>query len=112
MNIQTMELDLTNPLLIYTRPSKIWNINKNILKQFDYFNNLINFNEKKNNNDKIYLIKDISDKEMELLLNYINNNFNINNLDINEIMLLIKISDFLIIPELFKISTKEFFNRL
>tara|TARA_Y100001970_G_scaffold111093_1_gene138669 strand:+ start:295 stop:639 length:345 start_codon:yes stop_codon:yes gene_type:complete len=112
IKIQTMELDLTTPSLIYTKPSKIWEINKKKLIQFDYFNklfNLFNFNQK-----NIYLVNDISDEEMILLLDYINNidNYNVKNLDLNQIMLLIKISDFLIIPELFKISTKEFFNRL
>ena len=109
IKIQTMELDLTTPSLIYTKPSKIWEINKNKLIQFDYFNKLFNFN-----NTNIYLLNEISDKEMELLLNYINyeTEFNIMELETNDIMLLIKISDFLIIPELLKITKKEFLNRL
>ena len=109
IKIQTMNLDLTTPELSYKNPSKIWIINKNKLIQFEYFNKLFNFNKK-----NIYLLHNISDTEMKLLLDYINNidNYNIVNLDINEIMLLIKISDFLIIPELFKIATKDFFLKL
>ncbi len=109
IKIQTMKLDFTSHILMYKKPSRIWEINKNKLEQIDYFNKLINFNEK-----NIYLLQDISDEEMILLLNYINNidNYNVKKLDSNQIMLLIKLSDFLIIPELFKISTKEFFNRL
>jgi len=112
IKIQTMELDLTTPSLIYTKPSKIWDINENKLTQFDFFKTLFNFNKK-----NIYLLNEISDKEMELLLNYINygteeREFNIMKLETNDIMLLIKLSDFLIIPELFKIVSKEFFNRL
>ena len=51
---------------------------------------------------------------MELFLDYINNidNYNIKNLDLNQIMLLIKLSDFFMIPNLLNISVNEFFYRL
>ena len=109
IRIQTMKLDLVNSLCIYKEPSKIWEINKDKLLKFTYFNNLIKFNKKNN----IFLINEISDKEMELFLNYINHGSEfIMELETNDIMLLIKISDFLIIPELLKLAKIEFFNRL
>jgi hypothetical protein len=109
IKIQTMELDLKSSILIYSKPSKIWIINKNKLEQIKYFYKLINFNKK-----KIYLLNDISDEEMILLLDYINNtdNYNMNKLDMNQIMLLIKLADFLMIPHLLNLSTNEFFKRL
>ena len=109
INIQTMKLDLSNHYLLYKKPSKIWRIDKNKLIKFEYFEKLL----KINNNSNHYLINDISDKEMELFLNFIeNDNFDLNSLNINDIMLLIKISDYLLIPEVYDQVKKEFFNRL
>ena len=109
INIQTMKLDLINDYLLYKKPSKIWRINKNKLIKFEYFEKLFNMNNESDN----YLINDISDKEMELFLNFIeNNNYDLNKLKIDDIMLLLKISDYLLIPEMFDEVKKEFFNRL
>jgi len=109
IKIQTMKLNLNEPFLTYTEPSKIWIIDKEKLYQFKFFKNLFNFSKK-----EIYQLYEISDKEMELFLDYINNidNYNIKKLNLNEIMLLIKLSDFLIIPKLLNISTNEFFKKL
>ena len=109
IKIQTMKLDFTSSILMYKKPSRIWEINKNKLDKIDYFNKLINFNEK-----NIYLLQDISDEEMILLLDYINNidNYNVKKLDSNQIMLLIKLSDFFMIPNLLNISVSEFFRKL
>ena len=109
INIQTMKLDLINDYLLYKKPSKIWRINKNKLIKFEYFEKLFNMNNESDN----YLINDISDKEMELFLNFIeNDNYDLNKLKIDDIMLLLKISDYLLIPEMFDEVKKEFFNRL
>ena len=104
-----MKLDLINDYLLYKKPSKIWRINKNKLIKFEYFEKLFNMNNESDN----YLINDISDKEMELFLNFIeNDNYDLNKLKIDDIMLLLKISDYLLIPEMFDEVKKEFFNRL
>ena len=107
--IQTMKLNLNDRYLTYTLPSKIWEVNKIKLEKFDFFKSLFNFNKK-----EIYQLYEISDEEMELFLDYINNidNYNIKNLDLNQIMLLIKLSDFFMIPNLLNISVNEFFYRL
>tara|TARA_Y100000389_G_scaffold126318_1_gene123692 strand:- start:191 stop:526 length:336 start_codon:yes stop_codon:yes gene_type:complete len=109
IKIQTMKLNLNEPYLTYTEPSKIWEVNKIKLEQFDFFKNLFNFNKK-----EVYELYEVSDKEMELFLDYINNidNYNVKKLNLNEIMLLIKLSDFLIIPNLLNISVNEFFKKL
>ena len=109
IKIQTMKLNLNDPYLTYTEPSKIWKVSKNKLEDYDFFKNLFDFNKK-----EVYELHEVSDEEMELFLDYINNidNYNIKNLDINEIMLLIKLSDFLMIPNLLNISVSEFFRKL
>ena len=108
VQIQTMKLDLENNYLIYTKPSKIWEINKEKLIKFEYFEKLFNMNK----NDNIYVINNISDNELELFLQYIDNDKNLNELEIDDIMLLIKISDFLLLPDLFKKAKNEFISRL
>lgn len=108
IKIQTMKLDLENNYLMYTKPSKIWEINKEKLSKFEYFSKLFNMNKDK----EIYIINNISDYELELFLKYIDNDKNLNELKIDDLMLLIKISDFLLIPDLFKKVKIEFLNRL
>ena len=109
MKFQTMELDLYSTKLNYTIPSKIWEIKKIKLEKIPYFKNLF-----KLDNRNIYLLNDISDCEMKILLSYIDSpkNYNLSNLNIQEIMLLIKLSDFLMIPKLFEIAQQEFFKRI
>jgi hypothetical protein len=62
----------------------------------------------------IYILNEISDEEMELFLEYIEkrNNFNIKDYTTTNVMLLIKLADFFMIPHLLNLSTNEFFKRL
>ena len=109
VKLQTMSLDLDNPYLYYREPSKIWNIQKEKLLSYDFFKNLLYFE-----NRDIYILNEISDEEMELFLEYIENrnNFNIKNYTTTDVMLLIKLADFLMVPHLLNLSTNEFFKRL
>jgi|TARA_Y100000389_G_scaffold195383_1_gene226739 hypothetical protein len=91
--------------------SKLWNISKNDLIKFDYFNKLIKFNK---NND-ILNLNSITDKEFEYLYNYLyNNKFNnyVEDLEDNELFEFIKLSNYLLIDDLSKILRKEFLIRL
>lgn len=103
-----MEINFNNNL-IYSKPSKIWNIDENKLFKFEYFQKLFSMNSDYN----VFLINDISDEEMEIFIKYIdNNNMNLNEINIDDIMLLIKISDYLLITDLFEKVQKEFLSRL
>ena len=91
--------------------SKLWNIFKNDLINFDYFNKLIKFNK---NND-ILNLNSITDKEFEYLYNYLyNNKFNnyVEDLEDNELFEFIKLSNYLLIDDLSNILRKEFLIRL
>ncbi len=103
-----MKINFNNNL-IYSKPSKIWNIDENKLFKFEYFQKLFSMNSDYN----VFLINDISDEEMEIFIKYIdNNNMNLNEINIDDIMLLIKISDYLLITDLFEKVQKEFLSRL
>jgi len=55
----------------------------------------------------------VLDEEMEIFIKYIdNNNMNLNEINMDDIMLLIKISDYLLITDLFEKVQKEFLSRL
>ena len=91
--------------------SKLWNIFKNDLINFDYFNKLIKFNKNKD----ILNLNSITDKEFEYLYNYLyNNKFNnyVEDLEDNELFEFIKLSNYLLIDDLSKILRKEFLIRL
>ena len=91
--------------------SKLWNIFKNDLINFDYFNKLIKFNK---NND-ILNLNSITDKEFKYLYNYIyHNKFNnyVEDLEDNELFEFIKLSNYLLIDDLSNILRKEFLIRL
>tara|TARA_B100000780_G_C21125699_1_gene456701 strand:- start:235 stop:564 length:330 start_codon:yes stop_codon:yes gene_type:complete len=108
IKIQSMKINFNNNL-IYSKPSKIWNIDENKLFKFEYFQKLFSMNSDYN----VFLINDISDEEMEIFIKYIdNNNMNLNEINIDDIMLLIKISDYLLITDLFEKVQKEFLSRL
>lgn len=110
IKIQTMKnnSDNSNYPYFYNNPSKIWKIKKNKLNHIPFFFNLFKYNS-----DKIkYLLESISDVEMKLLLDYIDKKYSdFSKIHINDLMLLIKISDFTLYNELFNRSYQEFYNR-
>lgn len=112
MKIQTFKTDGIK----YDNPSIIWDINKEDLIKIQYFENMFEFS---NDYKEILLLQNVNDTEFKLVMDYINLvkndkciNEYINNLNDNELLYFIKISDFFLIDDLLKVLKKEFFKRL
>lgn len=115
MKIQTFKTDG----ILYKEPSAIWEINKKDLIKIQYFQNMFEFSD---DHTDILLLENINDTEFKLVIDYINlikidkynnlvNNY-IENLNSDELLYFIKISDFFLIDDLLKNLKKEFFRRL
>ena len=112
MKIQTFKTDG----ITYDEPSIIWDIKKEDLIKIQYFQHMFEFSS---HNDDLLLLQNVNDTEFKLIIDYINlikNNECINefieNLNNDELLYFIKISDFFLIDNLLKILKKEFFRRL
>ena len=122
MKIQTFKTDG----ILYKEPSTIWDINKEDLIKIQYFENMFEFSE---DHTGIMLLQNVNDTEFKLVIDYINleiveghsikndkcdNSVNeyIKDLNDDELLYFIKISDFFLIDDLLKILKKEFFRRL
>lgn len=118
MKIQTFKTDG----ITYKEPSTIWDINKEDLIKIQYFENMFEFSD---DHTDILLLQNVNDTEFKLVMDYINlikndkcdkcdNSVNdyIEDLNDNELLYFIKISDFFLIDDLLKILKKEFFRRL
>jgi len=124
MKIQTFKTDS----ITYKTPSIIWNIDKKNLIKIQYFKNMFEFSDEHNG---IMLLQNVNDTEFKLVMDYINlikndkcdkcdkcykcdNSVNeyIKDLNYDELLYFIKISDFFLIDDLLKILKKEFFRRL
>jgi hypothetical protein len=102
ISFQTVDNDL--------KPSKLWNIPKKDIIKIDYFKKMLKFH----NNNKI-ILNCISDDNFELINNYLYNyNFDkyIKDLDNNNLFKFIKLSNYLLIDDLFKKLKQEFLQRL
>ena len=118
MKIQTFKTDS----ITYKTPSIIWNIDKKNLIKIQYFKNMFEFSDEHNG---IMLLQNVNDTEFKLVMDYINlikndkcdkcdkcdNSVNeyIKDLNYDELLYFIKISDFFLIDDLLKILKKEFF---
>jgi len=108
MKIQTFK---TNGIT-YKEPSIIWDVKKEDLIKIQYFQNMFEFSDEC---DEILLLQNVNDTEFKLIIDYINlikNNECINefieNLNNDQLLYFIKISDFFLIDDLLKILKKNF----
>jgi|TARA_B110000259_G_scaffold108098_1_gene123859 hypothetical protein len=112
MKIQTFK---TNGIT-YKEPSIIWDVKKEDLIKIQYFQNMFEFSDEC---DEILLLQNVNDTEFKLIIDYINlikNNECINefieNLNNDQLLYFIKISDFFLIDDLLKILKNNLFKKI
>tara|TARA_Y100000389_G_scaffold97348_1_gene94106 strand:+ start:176 stop:529 length:354 start_codon:yes stop_codon:yes gene_type:complete len=111
MKIQTSKI--VNNILI---PSKIWDIPIEKLIKIKYFENIFEFSNINNNLLELTYIQDNYFQLVNKYIEFSDDNIKLNNyiqeLDNNNLLMLLKISDFLLIDNLLNLLKSEFYSRL
>tara|TARA_B100000242_G_C42987020_1_gene458148 strand:+ start:105 stop:458 length:354 start_codon:yes stop_codon:yes gene_type:complete len=111
MKIQTSKI--VNNILT---PSKIWNIPKEKLIKIKYFENIFEFSNIDNNLLELSYIQDNYFTLVNKYIEFADDNKKLNKyikeLDNNNLLILLKISDYLLIDDLLNLLKSEFYLRL